>query len=157
MSVSSSSSTTSSGSSGSGPSGSGPSGSSSSVSVSPSPILPRHDGDGARHSDGADDIPAAPIRIMLAITWFAFVQPYITIDALISGCFQFISNVAGCIGLICILFVAIFPIVYAITPVATANFKVVSLCPSIEYAFNKLDNFIANTQQVIHDRMNELK
>jgi hypothetical protein len=127
------------------------------VSVSPSPVLPRHDGDGAHQIDGVDDIPAAPIRIMLAITWIAFVQPYVTIDALISGCFQFISNVAGCIGLICILFVAIFPIVYAIAPVATANFKVVSLCPSIEYAFNKLDDFIANTQQVIHDRMNELK
>jgi len=50
-------------------------------------------------------------------------------------------------------FIGTLPIVYGIIPQQTQNFKLVSLCPGIEYVFNKLDDFITGAKQALTERM----
>lgn len=81
------------------------------------------------------------------------ISTFVTWDVAIYGCLQIISNLATCVGLVGILIIVLFPIVYGIIPQQTQNFKFVSLCPGIEYAFHKFDDFITGAKQAISERM----
>lgn len=121
----------------------------SSSSVSPSPILPTSPPVRKAHARDAMDLLSdlVPVRIIYASIWIMIISTFVTWDVVVYGCLQFISNLATCLGLAGILIIASLPIVYGIIPEETQTFKLVSLCPGIEYAFHKLDDFIATTKQ----------
>ena len=81
------------------------------------------------------------------------VTTFVTWDAVIYGCLHFISNFATCVGLVGILTIVTLPICYGIIPQQTQNFKFVSLCPVVERAFDKIDNFITGVKQAVAERM----
>ena len=121
-------------------------------SVSPSPVLPVSPPvRDSRARSGADDV--FPLRIIVGAIWIMLLTTFLTWDAVIYGCLHFISNFATCVGLVGILTIVTLPIVYGIIPQQTQDFKFVSLCPGIEYAFDKLDNFITGAKQSITERM----
>ena len=78
---------------------------------------------------------------------------FVTWNAVFYGCLHFISNFATCVGLVGILIVMLLPIVYGIIPQGIQNFKFVSLCPVVECAFDKIDNFITGAKQAVTERM----
>jgi hypothetical protein len=94
-----------------------------------------------------------PVRIIVGAIWITLVTTFLTWDAVIYGCLHFISNFAMCVGLVGILTIVSLPIVYGIIPQQTQNFKFVSLCPGIEYAFDKLDNFITGAKRSVIEGM----
>jgi hypothetical protein len=94
-----------------------------------------------------------PLSIIVGAIWIMLFTTFVTWNAVIYGCIHFISSFVTCVGLLGILIIATLPIVYAIIPQQTQNFKFVSLCPGIEYAFDKLDNFITGAKQYITERM----
>jgi hypothetical protein len=105
----------------------------------------------SRARSGADDV--FPLSIIVGAIWIMLLTTFVTWNAVIYGCIHFISSFVTCVGLVGILTIATLPIVYAIIPQQTQNFKFVSLCPGIEYAFDKLDNFITGAKQYITERM----
>jgi len=127
------------------------------VSVSPSPVLPVSppvSPPPVRVSSviyGLEEV--LPTRILFGAIWIMLVTTFVSWDAVVYGCLHFISNLATCLGLVGIFIIVSLPIVYGIIPQQTRNFKLVSLCPSIEYVFNKLDDLIAGAKQALTERM----
>ena len=120
-------------------------------SVSPSPVLPVSPP--VRESGARSGADIFPLSIIVGAIWIMLFTTFLTWNAVIYGCIHFISSFVTCVGLLGILIIATLPIVYAIIPQQTQNFKFVSLCPGIEYAFDKLDNFITGAKQYITERM----
>jgi hypothetical protein len=120
-------------------------------SVSPSPVLPVSPP--VRESGARFGAEIFPLSIIVGAIWIMLFTTFVTWNAVIYGCIHFISSFVTCVGLLGILIIATLPIVYAIIPQQTQNFKFVSLCPGIEYAFDKLDNFITGAKQYITERM----
>lgn len=123
----------------------------SSASVSPSPVLPVSPPVRVRASAGMEEL--LPVRIIIGAIWIMLVTTFVTWDAVIYGCLHFISNFATCVGLVGILTIVTIPIGYGIIPQQTQNFKFVSLCPVVERAFDKIDNFITGVKQAVAERM----
>lgn len=133
-----------------------PSAEDATMSVSPSPVLPVSPP--VRESRARDAVvellpELLPIRIIIGSIWIMLITTFVTWDAMIYGCHQFISNFVMCVGLVGILIIVSLPIVYGILPQQTQNFKFVSLCPGIEYAFHKFDDFITCAKQAVIEGM----
>ena len=136
-----------------------PSAEDATMSVSPSPVLPVSPpvlpvSPPVRESRARDAVvELLPIRIIIGSIWIMLISTFVTWDAMIYGCHQFISNFVMCVGLVGILIIVSLPIVYGILPQQTQNFKFVSLCPGIEYAFHKFDDFITCAKQAVIEGM----
>jgi hypothetical protein len=104
-----------------------------------------------RTNSGVEEV--LPIHILFGAIWIMLVTTFVTWDAVVYGFHHFISNLATCVGLVGIFILVSLPIIYGIIPQQTQNFKLVSLCPVIEYAFNKLDDFITGAKQAFAERM----